>query len=58
MREVDVTHLYRLDRYGRTWLASDPSPSLVVRQVREAFEGHYGLEFVDRDLPNRERGAA
>lgn len=53
-----MTHVFRVDRYGHTWITNDPSPALVVRTVRDAFEAGYALEFVDRDLPNRERGAA
>lgn len=53
-----MKQLYRVDHYGHTWISTEWSVSLVVKQLKGAFELGYGLEFVDRDLPNRERGAA
>jgi hypothetical protein len=53
-----VKQLFRVDDYGRTWIATEWSVSLVKKQLKGAFELGYALEFIDRELPSRERGAA
>jgi hypothetical protein len=55
---ASVKQLFRVDDYGRTWIATEWSVSLVKKQLKGAFELGYALEFIDRELPSRERGAA
>ena len=49
---------FRLDAYGRTWLATNPSPALVVKYVRDSARQGWTLELCEYGLNPRTVGAA
>ena len=55
---MTVKQLWRLDGHGRTWLATNPSESLVSKALAAAFRQGWAVELSDYDLPRRQVGAA